>query len=49
VYRDFKSKDALLDAGIDRPLDRRHAMRDIRATIGKNPQSWRCMCKTSQP
>jgi AcrR family transcriptional regulator len=31
LYRYFKSKDALLDAGIDRQLDRRHAMRDIRA------------------
>jgi AcrR family transcriptional regulator len=31
LYRHFKSKDALLDAGIDRQLDRRHAMRDIRA------------------
>ena len=30
LYRHFKSKDALLDAGIDRQLDRRHAMRDIR-------------------
>jgi AcrR family transcriptional regulator len=31
LYRHFKSKNALLDAGIDRQLDRRHAMRDIRA------------------
>jgi AcrR family transcriptional regulator len=31
LYRHFKSKDALLDAGIDRQLDRRHSMRDIRA------------------
>src|ERR1700728_3479956 len=31
LYRHFKSKDALLDAGIDRQLDRRSAMRDIRA------------------
>lgn len=31
LYRHFKSKDALLDAGIDRQLDRRHAMHDIRA------------------
>jgi AcrR family transcriptional regulator len=31
LYRHFKSKDALLDAGVDRQLDRRHAMRDIRA------------------
>lgn len=31
LYRHFKSKDALLDAGIDRQLDRRRAMRDIRA------------------
>ena len=30
LYRYFKSKDALLDAGIDRQLDRRSAMRDIR-------------------
>ncbi|PJE18573.1 MAG: TetR family transcriptional regulator [Mycobacterium sp.] len=31
LYRHFKSKDAVLEAGIDRQLDRRHAMRDIRA------------------
>lgn len=31
LYRHFKSKDALLNAGIDRQLDRRSAMRDIRA------------------
>lgn len=31
LYRHFKSKDALLEAGIDRQLDRRRAMRDIRA------------------
>src|SRR6478735_12160639 len=31
LYHHFKSKEALLDAGIDRQLDRRHAMRDIRA------------------
>jgi AcrR family transcriptional regulator len=31
LYRHFKSKDALLDAGIDRQLDRHRAMRDIRA------------------
>jgi AcrR family transcriptional regulator len=31
LYRHFKSKNALLDAGIDRQLDRRRAMRDIRA------------------
>jgi AcrR family transcriptional regulator len=31
LYRYFKSKDALLEAGIDRQLDRRSAMRDIRA------------------
>lgn len=31
LYRHFKSKDALLTAGIDRQLDRRRAMRDIRA------------------
>ncbi|MEE6140749.1 helix-turn-helix domain-containing protein [Mycobacterium sp. 050128] len=30
LYRHFKSKDALLDAGIARQLDRRDAMRDIR-------------------
>lgn len=30
LYRHFKSKDALLDAGIDRQLDRRRAMHDIR-------------------
>lgn len=30
LYHHFKSKDALLDAGIDRQLDRRQAMRDIR-------------------
>jgi AcrR family transcriptional regulator len=31
LYRHFKSKDALLAAGIDRQLDRRSAMHDIRA------------------
>jgi AcrR family transcriptional regulator len=31
LYHHFKSKDALLDAGIDRQLDRRRAMSDIRA------------------
>jgi AcrR family transcriptional regulator len=31
LYRHFKSKDALLAAGIDRQLDRRRAMHDIRA------------------
>ncbi|HEX7323452.1 MAG TPA: TetR/AcrR family transcriptional regulator [Mycobacterium sp.] len=31
LYHHFKSKEALLDAGIDRQLDRRSAMRDIRA------------------
>lgn len=31
LYHHFKSKDALLAAGVDRQLDRRHAMRDIRA------------------
>lgn len=31
LYRHFKSKDALLAAGIDRQLDRRTAMGDIRA------------------
>ena len=31
LYRHFKSKDALLSAGIDRQLDRRAAMADIRA------------------
>ena len=30
LYRHFKSKDALLAAGIDRQLDRRAAMQDIR-------------------
>ena len=30
LYHHFKSKEALLDAGIDRQLDRRSAMRDIR-------------------
>ncbi|MDT5363487.1 MAG: hypothetical protein QOC69_5249 [Mycobacterium sp.] len=30
LYHHFKSKEALLDAGVDRQLDRRHAMRDIR-------------------
>jgi len=30
LYHHFKSKDALLEAGIDRQLDRRRAMRDIR-------------------
>lgn len=31
LYRHFKSKDALLEAGISRQLDRRRAMADIRA------------------
>jgi AcrR family transcriptional regulator len=31
LYRHFRSKEALLDAGIDRQLDRRSAMHDIRA------------------
>jgi AcrR family transcriptional regulator len=31
LYHHFKSKEALLEAGIDRQLDRRAAMRDIRA------------------
>lgn len=31
LYHHFKSKDALLDAAIDRQLDRRNAMRDVRA------------------
>jgi len=31
LYRHFKSKDELLAAGIDRQLDRRRAMHDIRA------------------
>lgn len=31
LYRHFKSKDALLSAGIDRQLDRRSAMADMRA------------------
>ena len=31
LYHHFKSKDALLDAGIDRQLDRRRAMQDIRS------------------
>jgi AcrR family transcriptional regulator len=31
LYRHFKSKDALLAAGIDRQLDRRAAMHDIRS------------------
>ena len=31
LYHHFKSKEALLEAGIDRQLDRRRAMRDIRA------------------
>ncbi|ORV18033.1 TetR/AcrR family transcriptional regulator [Mycobacterium celatum] len=30
LYHHFKSKEALLEAGIDRQLDRRHAMRDMR-------------------
>ncbi|BBZ78463.1 putative transcriptional regulator, TetR family protein [Mycolicibacterium anyangense] len=34
LYRHFKSKDALLAAGIDRQLDRRAAMQDIRALFG---------------
>jgi AcrR family transcriptional regulator len=31
LYHHFKSKEALLDAGIDRQLDRRRAVRDMRA------------------
>lgn len=31
LYHHFTSKEALLDAGIDRQLDRRGAMRDVRA------------------
>src|SRR3954452_11483373 len=31
LYHHFKSKELLLEAGIDRQLDRRGAMRDIRA------------------
>jgi AcrR family transcriptional regulator len=31
LYHHFKSKEALLEAGINRQLDRRNAMRDIRA------------------
>ncbi len=31
LYRHFKSKEELLDAGVDRQLDRRQAMRDIRS------------------
>jgi AcrR family transcriptional regulator len=31
LYHHFKSKEALLEAGIDRQLDRRNAMRDMRA------------------
>ncbi|GAB3034779.1 TetR/AcrR family transcriptional regulator [Mycobacterium bourgelatii] len=31
LYHHFKSKEALLDAGINRQLDRRRAMQDIRA------------------
>lgn len=31
LYHHFKSKEALLEAGIDRQLDRRQAMRDIRS------------------
>lgn len=31
LYHHFKSKEALLNAGIDRQLDRRRAMQDIRA------------------
>src|ERR1700691_1707860 len=35
LYRHFKSKDALLDAGIDRQLDRRRAMRGLRAVFAR--------------
>ncbi len=31
LYHHFKSKQALLEAGVDRQLDRRRAMRDLRA------------------
>lgn len=34
LYHHFKSKEALLEAAIDRQLDRRRAMRDIRAWFG---------------
>lgn len=34
LYHHFKSKQSLLDAGIDRQLDRRSAMRDIRGLFG---------------
>jgi len=34
LYHHFKTKDALLEAGVDRQLDRRSAMRDIRALFG---------------
>lgn len=34
LYHHFRSKEALLEAGIDRQLDRRRAMRDIRALFG---------------
>jgi len=34
LYHHFKSKQSLLDAGIDRQLDRRSAMRDIRSLFG---------------
>ena len=39
LYHHFKSKESLLEAGIDRQLDRRVAMRDIRALFaGLNDQ-----------
>ena len=34
LYHHFKSKEELLEAGIDRQLDRRRAMRDIRSLFG---------------
>lgn len=34
LYHHFKSKEALLEAGIDRQLDRRRAMSDIRSLFG---------------
>lgn len=37
LYHHFRSKEELLDAGIDRHLDRMRALRDIRAVLGRLP------------
>jgi hypothetical protein len=39
LYRHFKSKNALLDAGIDRQLDRRRAMRAATCSVSSTTRS----------